>query len=172
MRSSGENKTKSGVSRRAFFRGEIEKGKAVGKDIPGIGKALGSMLRERPQQRKRRLLVRLWETLTNRTPAPHELKAAEDLMEKSHNAEEVCDTLVDVAWALTRTTDFAEANWDSKELTQRIYRFALSRKPRPDELERACALLDEVSEIEQKGAVVEGMLGALLRGPDSIVRRP
>lgn len=160
------------VSRRDLFRGRLPQREGGGPaKAPAWGKAFRTLLQESPEARRTRLVAELWRVFTRSKPSPEQQSESAALLAKAGGPDEEADALVDIAWALSQTQEFAAAPPPDAELVERLYRFALERPATPQERDRAVPLFKEAGSAGEKTAVIEGLLSALLRMPESITRR-
>jgi hypothetical protein len=161
------------MSRRGLLTGELRKASVqAAKQIPSMGGFLGAVMRETAVQKDHRLVRNLWLLLMGREPKQHERDASLELMRNAKTADEKGDALIDVAWALTQTQEFADLNRPSPVLVRGVYKIALDRDATEEEVSAAVAIMDEAPEPGARGAAVEGLLAGLLRRFDSILRKP
>jgi len=161
------------VSRRGLLTRELRQaGTQVVKQLPAFGGVLGGLLRETVVQKDHRLVQNLWLLLTGREPNTKERDAALELVRNAKNPDEKGDALVDIAWALCQTQEFADLNRPSAVLIRGVYKIALDRDATEEETRGAVAIMDEATEPGARGAAVEGLLTGLLRSAESVMRRP
>jgi hypothetical protein len=160
------------LSRRRLLTDEFGKASVEAiKRLPTLAPFLKVAMRENPAQREERLVRNLWQLLMGRLPKPDELNASMEAMRSAKLPDEKGDALVDVAWALCQTKEFEELNRPDSLLVRGFYKIALDREPTDTERETAAGILAEAEQAAEKGAALEGLLTALVRSWEFVLRR-
>lgn len=184
-----------GVSRRNFLSQEMGKaGAKAMKQLPGFGGLLGLAFRETEDQRDERLVENLWLLLMGRKPKAEENSAGLELVRNAKTPDEKGDALVDILWALCQTKEFDDLNRSNRVLVRGLYKIALDREPRDNEMAAALEVLSQAEEnavriyeeaqkegtaeisqadaaIAARVAALEGLFTGLVRGTESVLRR-
>lgn len=139
------------VSRRGLLRGELGKAGAEAlRQVPTLAPFMKLAMKESPREMDERLVKNLWLLLSGRESKPEELSAALEMFQGGKTPDERADALVDVMWALTRTTDFEKLERPDPVIVRGLYRIALDRLPSEEEMASALRQLADAQETGER----------------------